>query len=573
MVLGVLSLLILGGLSSVALNFLLPNAVRRARLREEIKKLRTLTRGISPRVDSRLRVDLGVERLRILAALEERSWASLELSATLVREAANLKRLTRRVELTRTLDDRLKQREILQDSGWAPPSLLREASLQLGKAAARLSDTAIEDAEILQARTSIEQGGRQLDEIGQENEEFAAKLAGSIKRLRESYEKLGGEPIHPTPPGDAGSQPAARQASPPVGRFVSPPTAVQVPPRAAAGIGSPPAGEAGDDSGKPGFHEKRQNLTRDLRKKLPDLFEALRPEYETSENVERGKYYWLDHSIERLYVLRHYILRFADTGEATDKAGKEWHEEIVGSQDDLLDLLRQRTWASLAEARRLRRRIDEGFFTDDVTSAIEEGAVVVVTRPRTPRVNESVTLCARFRDPKLQACSARRDFSCVWDFKEIGEERGWEISHYFAKVAPYTLEVEFRDGSGALVPYTAPKPTEGSSEDGEKAPSKVVETESVEAEKPREGCLHHKVNVEKRSDAPKARMWVGVFRFSLVMFITLLGLVAGTREQIEKFDLVTAVIAVFLAGFGADAIKNLLTKSSANPQPAERGGE
>jgi hypothetical protein len=38
---------------------------------------------------------------------------------------------------------------------------------------------------------------------------------------------------------------------------------------------------------------------------------------------------------------------------------------------------------------------------------------------------------------------------------------------------------------------------------------------------------------------------------------TLLGLLAGARDQLVKLDLVGGIIAVFLLGFSADAIKNL----------------
>jgi len=48
-------------------------------------------------------------------------------------------------------------------------------------------------------------------------------------------------------------------------------------------------------------------------------------------------------------------------------------------------------------------------------------------------------------------------------------------------------------------------------------------------------------------------------RFGIVFFATLLGLLAGARDQLVKLDLVGGVIAVFLLGFSADAIKNLLT--------------
>jgi hypothetical protein len=46
----------------------------------------------------------------------------------------------------------------------------------------------------------------------------------------------------------------------------------------------------------------------------------------------------------------------------------------------------------------------------------------------------------------------------------------------------------------------------------------------------------------------------------LTLFLALIGMIAGAKDQVLKLDLVPALIAIFLVGFGADQIKNLLTK-------------
>ena len=47
---------------------------------------------------------------------------------------------------------------------------------------------------------------------------------------------------------------------------------------------------------------------------------------EAVESAQRELERSLDHSIERLYVLRHFILRYSDTAEAKDEEGKRWPE-------------------------------------------------------------------------------------------------------------------------------------------------------------------------------------------------------------------------------------------------------
>jgi hypothetical protein len=49
------------------------------------------------------------------------------------------------------------------------------------------------------------------------------------------------------------------------------------------------------------------------------------------------------------------------------------------------------------------------------------------------------------------------------------------------------------------------------------------------------------------------------------LFIAVFALVAGAREQLMKLDILPGLIAVFLVGFGADTIKNLLTKNDTTP--------
>jgi len=46
------------------------------------------------------------------------------------------------------------------------------------------------------------------------------------------------------------------------------------------------------------------------------------------------------------------------------------------------------------------------------------------------------------------------------------------------------------------------------------------------------------------------------------LFIAVFALVAGAKEELLKLDVLPGLIAVFLLGFGADTIKNLLTTKS-----------
>jgi hypothetical protein len=46
----------------------------------------------------------------------------------------------------------------------------------------------------------------------------------------------------------------------------------------------------------------------------------------------------------------------------------------------------------------------------------------------------------------------------------------------------------------------------------------------------------------------------------MALVVALFGLLAGAKEQLLKLDVLPALLAVFMVGFGADQIKNLLTQ-------------
>jgi len=75
----------------------------------------------------------------------------------------------------------------------------------------------------------------------------------------------------------------------------------------------------------------------------------------------------------------------------------------------------------------------------------------------------------------------------------------------------------------------------------------------------------------KRSKTGSNRGWQ-TLSFFLALLVVLIGMIAGAKEQILKLDLVPALIAIFLAGFGADQIKNLLTKQNESGSSPKSGG-
>jgi hypothetical protein len=68
----------------------------------------------------------------------------------------------------------------------------------------------------------------------------------------------------------------------------------------------------------------------------------------------------------------------------------------------------------------------------------------------------------------------------------------------------------------------------------------------------------------------RASFWTELLRLSLALGIAAFGLIVGAREQILKLDLLPALIAIFLLGFGSDRMKNLFAEPSpTSPAVAE----
>ena len=68
-----------------------------------------------------------------------------------------------------------------------------------------------------------------------------------------------------------------------------------------------------------------------------------------------------------------------------------------------------------------------------------------------------------------------------------------------------------------------------------------------------------------RSVVPKSweRTWTEGLKLSAALLIAVFGLVAGAGDQIAKLDLLPALAAIFLLGFGADTIKNVFSAKPA----------
>ena len=159
----------------------------------------------------------------------------------------------------------------------------------------------------------------------------------------------------------------------------------------------------------------------------------------------------------------------------------------------------------------------------------------------TLRPFEPARFGVRFQQPDIDGSAARDQFQCEWVFDEKYEERGWDITRYFADARPYKVRAWFVQPNGNAV---------------------------TAADSPEKVAVDKEVCDGGRGSGKWDRLMAESVRLMIALFIALLGLITGAQDQMSKMDFIPGMITVFLLGFSADAIKNLLTQRTQSQNSA-----
>jgi hypothetical protein len=185
-------------------------------------------------------------------------------------------------------------------------------------------------------------------------------------------------------------------------------------------------------------------------------------------------------------------------------------------------------------------RIGERLNNDNATIEID---------PRVAYHAAPMELCVHFQNPSLNSAAAHEEWTCTWNFGDNLEENGWTVSHYFLVPKP--------TGRGFFNrlfrrPYSHTFPIVATFEQ---------RTERTGNSPAGPFVLNKNLEVRSRAEsgALRGRTWTEGLKLAAALLIAVFGLVAGARDQLTKLDILPGLVAVFLVGFGADTIKNLLT--------------
>jgi len=457
--------LFIGGAASLFLNLWIPNRLRRIDLKKRLNKIAGKIRPISNYVESELRVNIMVERMRLSELVGSTKSLNPNSTAAFQGYRSEIDLLEQRVEVVQELDivSRLFEDFKGRASG-APAKIMDEVEKMIGDASEILKIPAPREDDLRQAEDKIKKASEKLKGMSLENSTLEENLARDVKHLINIY---------------AGIKGSAKYKQ----------------------LGEP----------------------------LRDLLKLIDPndnKYIDKEKIQPEHYHWLSSSIERLSVLRHYI-KIWDEYEGRRERMEKREKEFVKN-------LRNRTWYALNLARQFRKEFEEDIYVEDLIKALGENDFSIEISPSSmPRQNQPVFLKVQFKDRSLNACSARKVFTCEWDFGYIGKENGWQISHYFRKQEEAQFKVTFYDHNGKPVKL----------KDGKTA--------------------YHKNDLEIQEGSKKftdGRTKIEIIKFFVAFLLALIALYAGAKEQLLKLDVLPGLIAVLGIGFGADTIKNLITK-------------
>jgi hypothetical protein len=189
------TLLALGGLTSLALSYYIPNKLLRLDLRDKLLELAARTSDLSSRVDSRLAVMVRLERSRLVELLHMRGVFSPEF-ATIARQCRiGIERVLAKVSILEQMDIVLGRLEERQVEG-VPPTRVDQIHGALNDAKVLLSKSEMGDDDIRAARLAIELASKQVDALNDRDDEFGRQLAASCHEVATALTSLSDTPAY-----------------------------------------------------------------------------------------------------------------------------------------------------------------------------------------------------------------------------------------------------------------------------------------------------------------------------------------------------------------------------------------
>ena len=248
----------------------------------------------------------------------------------------------------------------------------------------------------------------------------------------------------------------------------------------------------------------------------------------------------VDMAVEKMLLIQDYVVLMDGTVD------KDILNRLLAREDKLLDLLQLQSWPAMRSARLLLSEMKGDVYPELIQEKLKAGTATISMEPLVAYDKARLEFCVNFHSKEIDEAAAKEEWKCEWAFGDDLTEKGWNVSHYFLLAQPrglksaiaknFHVQATFRDVNGDTL--LDPKTNE---------PVIIKKTVHVQPTR-QEGFFGDRARTE-------------LLKLMAALLIAVFALVAGAREQLLKLDVLPGLIAVFMVGFGADTIKNLLTKS------------
>jgi hypothetical protein len=254
----------------------------------------------------------------------------------------------------------------------------------------------------------------------------------------------------------------------------------------------------------------------------------------------------LDATFKKLKVLADYMRvcseASAEDALRFDEVGWEDRNEPKNTtqRERFFDCLSRAGSRNMAQVELLLRQAEQGIFMKQLVAELEHGNFALVAMPQYAIPFDPISFRVQFFRTPFNEAAARQKLDCEWTFPHGVDERtesGWEPSQFFSVSGRVSVRVAVRHGSEAII---LP---------GTRSTTRVT----IHARKNKLGMERTKLEL---------------IQLGVALAVTLAALASGARDQLEKLDLLGAIAAIFVLGFGADVVKNLVARRTPPASPA-----
>src|SRR5688572_8784970 len=289
---------------------------------------------------------------------------------------------------------------------------------------------------------------------------------------------------------------------------------------------------------------------------LPGPFKAVQRVPANTLTIVPAQYAELDMAVEKLHLLKEFVVLFEGTQDP------KMLDRLEQNLNRLLGYLQLQSWPALRSARLFMRQMKDDVYAERLRDALKLKAATIVMQPSMAYERAPLQFCVCFNSDAVEKAAAREEWTCQWAFGDGLSETGWNASHYFLlqntngfraglkgmwktgfQAQPpqdFTVRATLRDNDGNVLTDVATN-----------QPLTIEKQVSVRRSQ-QQGFFGDRARTE-------------LLKLVAALLIAVFALIAGAREQLMKLDVLPGLIAVFMVGFGADTIKNLLTKNDTTP--------